>query len=269
MGQSDRSASLKIIPDVLSLDPAVAHHERPAGARRDRLVVRDDDHGRAVVLDAIEQLGNLLAGRAIQLAGRLVGQQKHGPVGERAGDRDPLHFAAGELRRKMVRAMREADVLQQLGRASTASPRVDSGFGLRQLDVLPGREHGQQKESLKHKANLRQPHVAAIRIRQRARHPGPSKSSVPLVGVSTHPRMCSSVDFPQPDGPQMATYSAGSIRSETPCTAVTGPAAIGNTLGDVAGFDDQARHDHLALSVDAIGKARDRPHRIDRPRPPS
>jgi hypothetical protein len=29
----------------------------------------------------------------------------------------------------------------------------------------------------------------------------PSKTSEPLVGVSTHPRMCSSVDLPQPEGP--------------------------------------------------------------------
>ena len=86
-----------------------------------------------------------------------------------------------------------------------------------------------------------------------------SKSSAPLDGVSTHPRMCSSVDFPQPDGPQMATYSAGSIRSETPCTAVTGPAGIGNTLvisrASTIGERSLCRHHPITsvLSVDEIG----------------
>ncbi len=79
----------------------------------------------------------------------------------------------------------------------------------------------------------------------------PSKSSAPLDGVSTHPRMCISVDLPQPDGPQMATYSAGSIRSETPCTAVTGPAAIGNTL--VISRASTIDPITSALSVDKIG----------------
>ena len=91
-----------------------------------------------------------------------------GPVGQRAGNGDPLHFAAGELRRTMMRAMREADVLQKLGSARTPGIAADSSFGLRKLDVLPGGEHGKQKESLKDKPNLRQPHVAASGIGQRA-----------------------------------------------------------------------------------------------------
>src|SRR5688572_3589038 len=80
----------------------------------------------------------------------------------------------------------------------------------------------------------------------------PSNSNAPLDGVSTHPRMCISVDFPQPDGPQMATYSAGSIRSETPRTAVTGPAGIANTLViSRASMMDIVQLS--ALSVDTMG----------------
>ena len=130
--------------------------------------MRDDDDGRAVLLHAMEKLGDLFAGRAIELSCRLVGQQKHGPVGQRAGDGDPLHFAAGELRGTMMRTMRQADVLQKLGGARTPRLAADSGFGLRKLDVLPGGEHGKQKESLKDETNLRQPHVAASGIGQRA-----------------------------------------------------------------------------------------------------
>ena len=57
-----------------------------------------------------------------------------------------------------------------------------------------------------------------------------SNTNAPLDGVSTQPRRCSNVDLPQPDGPQMATESDRPTRSDTSRTAITGPAAIGNTL---------------------------------------
>ena len=41
----------------------------------------------------------LLAGRLVEIAGRLVGDQDGGIGRERAGDRDALLLAAGELRR--------------------------------------------------------------------------------------------------------------------------------------------------------------------------
>ena len=112
--------------------------------------------------------GDLLAGCAIELSGRLVGEKQHRAIGERPCDGHPLHFSARELRRAVVRAMREPDVFQQLGRSQTPSVAGHAGFGLRELDVLPGRQHGKQKESLKDEPDLPEPHVAAIGIRQRA-----------------------------------------------------------------------------------------------------
>ena len=58
----------------------------------------------------------------------------------------------------------------------------------------------------------------------------PSNANAPDVGTSTHPRMCSNVDLPHPDGPRMARYSPAAISSDTPRKACTGPAAIGNVL---------------------------------------
>ena len=66
-------------------------------------------------------------------------------------DGDPLHFPARKLGGAVVRAMRKADIFQQLRRAKDAVLTRDAGFGLRELDVLPGREHGKKKESLKDK----------------------------------------------------------------------------------------------------------------------
>jgi hypothetical protein len=41
--------------------------------------------------------------------------------------------------------------------------------------------------------------------------------------------MCSSVDFPHPEGPRTAMWSPLLIRSVTSRTAVTGPAGIAKT----------------------------------------
>ena len=88
----------------------------------------------------------------------------------------------------------------------------------------------------------------------------PSKSNAPLDGVSTHPRMCISVDFPQPDGPQMATYSAGSISKRD--AAHRGHRTSGHRkhFGDVASFDN-----HPITSAPQRRRnrqPRDGPHRI-------
>ena len=83
----------------------------------------------------------------------------------------------------------QADVLEQLARARLgARARPDARLGLRQLDVLPGREHRQQEEALEDEADLAQPQAAALGVRQRRRR---SRSSKPAprraVGTSTQP----------------------------------------------------------------------------------
>ena len=72
--------------------------------------------------------------------------------------------------------------------------------------------------------------ISRMRLRSASERPATSRSSnrtSPLVGWSTTPIRCSSVDFPQPDGPLTATYSPRPTRSETSRSAATGPAAIG------------------------------------------
>ena len=127
----------------------------------------------------------------------------------------------------MIGARGKPHVFEQLPRALPAFGLRHAGFRLWQLDVLGGGQHRQQEKSLEHEADLPQPQQASLAVRQ-LRTSSPSKSSVPDVGVSTQPSMCSSVDLPQPDGPRIGrgdppAQSAASHRA----TAVTGPAAIG------------------------------------------
>ena len=59
----------------------------------------------------------MLSSRAVEVAGRLVGQDQLRPRRERARERDALLLAAGELPRIMGEAMREPDRIQAFFRA--------------------------------------------------------------------------------------------------------------------------------------------------------
>ena len=86
----------------------------------------------------VQQLEDLHAGAEVELAGRLVGEQDRVAGGERAGDRDALLLAAGELVRKVPGAVAEADALEHLGRdAAGVAAAGDVGA---ELDVLERRQ---------------------------------------------------------------------------------------------------------------------------------
>ncbi len=65
-------------------------------------------------VDPGDDLEHDLAGRIVERAGRLVAEQHVGTLGDRAGDRDALLLAAGELRREVVEALRQADAIERL-----------------------------------------------------------------------------------------------------------------------------------------------------------
>ena len=92
----------------------------PTGASGKQRIVGHDDDGRAVGVDAIEEIGDLLARRLVELAGRLVREQERRPVRERARNRDALHLATGQLRREVIDAAGKADILEKLPRPCAA-----------------------------------------------------------------------------------------------------------------------------------------------------
>ena len=72
---------------------------------------------------------------------------------QRARDRDALLLAAGELRRMMAGAMREADAIERFFRALVPLRGRHLRVDERQLDVLGGRGARQQVEVLEHEAD--------------------------------------------------------------------------------------------------------------------
>jgi len=96
------------------------------GAARERLIVRHEHQGGpAPPVQRQQELDDLLAGRGVEIAGGLVGQEQAGVERDRAGERDALLLAARELDRIVMRAAAKPDVAEQGARAAERVGRAD------------------------------------------------------------------------------------------------------------------------------------------------
>ena len=93
-----------------------------------------------------------MAGRVVEIAGRLVGEQNLRRVGERTCDGNPLLLASGELGRKVVTAPGETDTIDELASAvgRSGSPAQLEGH----LHVLLCSQRGNELKALKNEAHL-------------------------------------------------------------------------------------------------------------------
>lgn len=117
------------------VDAAVVHHHHFVGELADQLqVVADEQHRHAVLLlQAGQELQDLLLDGDVQRGGRLVGDQQLRLAGDGHRDHHPLLLAAGQLVRvaaHLALRRRQADFLQQRQRAL-----------LRRLAANPGVQH--------------------------------------------------------------------------------------------------------------------------------
>ena len=153
-----------------------------AGARRDRRVMGDDQQARAGRAGALEQqVDDPGAGRAVEVAGRLVGQQQARARRGGAGDRHALLLAARQLRRIMVQAMAKPDRLQfgrGARRARRSTPASSSGTATFSIAVIVGSRWNDCRMI---------PSDAPAQPRQlvlveRRRGPAPASATLPAVG---------------------------------------------------------------------------------------
>src|SRR5262245_21752247 len=101
--------SLEIFSPVSQQNPLVYMPDFGREARRVR-VVRDHDDGFVVIaIEFFEQRQRLLRRSRVQVAGRLVGQNKIGVGDDGAGDGDALVLPAGELARLVVYSVSMTD----------------------------------------------------------------------------------------------------------------------------------------------------------------
>ena len=104
---------------------ALVEPQNPVHLGGDPLVVGGDQGGAAFLADQAEEFGeDDVGGGLVEIAGGLVGEDQSRAVGERAGDRDALLLAAGELARAVGQPLGEAERAEQGFGALPASPRV-------------------------------------------------------------------------------------------------------------------------------------------------
>src|SRR6266404_914979 len=135
-------------PPVLELDDALAHLVHHLA------VVRHHQNRRAAAVDAVEKLHDPDGGVGVEVAGRLVADEKRRVVDERARDRDALLLAAGKLVRRGAHLVREPHHREHLGHF-LADRRIALALHLQGIgNVLGGGAVGEQLEVLEHAADV-------------------------------------------------------------------------------------------------------------------
>jgi hypothetical protein len=145
--------------------PAVLHREPPRSACGKLGVVGRHDHrGPAPRCEPREEVDDLGSGLRVEVPRGLVGEDDPWIGHQRPGDRDPLLLAAREVGRKVRRAVREADLLQQCRRPLAQFVLAYAGGCKRGLDVLERGQGRDQVELLEHEAEGREPQVGELPI---------------------------------------------------------------------------------------------------------
>jgi hypothetical protein len=146
---------------------AVLEREDPVHVAGQFHVVGRDQGGGALVADHVVQgLEHSLGGGGIEVAGRLVGQQQAGLVGQGAGDGDALLLAARHLGRLVVETFGQAQTGQQFPCPLACVGERRGGDAHRQGHVVQRRELRQQVVELIDEAELGQAHARALALRQ-------------------------------------------------------------------------------------------------------
>jgi hypothetical protein len=152
-------------------DDAVAHGYDAVGIGGDvGLVGNEDDGDSLLAIERAERFHDLVRGSRIEIAGRLIGEKKARCIDQRAGNRDALLLAAGELAGRIALALPQAEKVQRRARpldAHGAALRPRRGVIERQADILDGAGAGQEIEALENKAEPFAADAGEVRFAQR------------------------------------------------------------------------------------------------------
>ena len=193
---------------------------RVAHRQRLLLVVGDQDEGDADVALQVLQLDlHVAAQLAVERRQRLVEQQHGRPVDQRAGQRDALLLAAGQLPdAPRARSPAGAPARAPRRRACRARP-VEPGRALAQPvgDVVRDVEMREQRVVLEH--HVDRPPVGRHADHRLARRSRPR----PRSAARSRRSGAAQVVLPQPDGPRKEWNEPRGISNEMASTATTAP----------------------------------------------
>ena len=244
------SAAPRLGQRRLADDPAVAHRHDALGGARDAHVVRDEHDRLAVGVALAQHRDDLAGGGGVEVAGRLVGEQHARAVDERAGDRDALLLAAGEV----AGHARAASSSSPSRSSSSAARRRASRAGTPASSAGSSTLSATVRLAIRLKNwNTKPTSLRRSRARRASLAPArrsPWTSTSPLVGRSSPPSRLSSVDLPQPLGPVTATNSPWATARSTSSSAVTAAAPVPVPLGQAG------RLQHRVMSAPFRGPPR-------------
>jgi hypothetical protein len=211
-----RIMALMAAGQMIADDFAIEKAHLALGMRRDIRLVRDQHDGDAVRVEFSEQAHDFLAGMAVEIAGRLIGQNQPWCVDQCAGNRHALLLAAGNPVGQGFGILAQPDPVEQLARLRPPRFLVQAGINQRQGDVVLQAHARQQVEALKDETQ-RAVAQNGQRILVHLRDVAPGEKIIALtVGVSRQPSRFMKVDLPEPDGPMIARYSPGAMLRSTP-----------------------------------------------------
>src|SRR5262245_41969239 len=134
---------------------ALVEVQHPAGALGGVRIVGDHDDGLLeLAIEPLEQLEDLFPRLAVEVAGRLVGQQQRRIAHDGARDRHPLLLPAGELAWVVPEPLPEADDAERVLGAFDPLLAAHLDQQQRQLDVLERGQHRDQVIELEDVADV-------------------------------------------------------------------------------------------------------------------
>ena len=185
----------------------------------------DEEEARAGVADEGEEEGDDgVAGRLVEAAGGLVGEEERRAGGEGAADRDALLLAAGELLGVAGEKRLEAEAAGELGLPGGVEAAGEAGL---EGEVGGDVEARDQVELLEDEADRLAAEAGARGVGERRSTSWPSMRMAPESARSRPATRWRRVDLPLPDSPVRARERPeGSVR-ETPARTGSGPCAVG------------------------------------------
>ncbi len=130
------------------------------------VVRHDDDRLPELLVEATEQVEDLLSSLRVELPGWLVRQEERRVIREGHSDGDPLLLAAAQLVGAVARTLRHAHELEQLLPAFRTDRGALPREPQRQFHVFFRGERGDEVEELKDEADLRESILDEISIRE-------------------------------------------------------------------------------------------------------
>ena len=161
-----------------------------------------------------------LPGVAVEIAGRLVGDQDGRLDGERAGDRDPLLLAAGKLRRIVRQPLAEADLAEHGARPREGVGAARRAPAARRRSPAPSSSASGGRPGRRSRSRCRGSARAGPR---RGRHsPGPATTTRPAVDPLQPGDHHEERGFPRAGRPDQAdAFAARAPQRSTPRSTCT------------------------------------------------